>query len=163
SRTGTSITHFLWVGQVGYYADVENSALYMRQRSYNASIGRWQSRDPLYYVLNQRAYIYANNNAISMFDPSGLLCEVCRWRRIVDESKFNDHDDLLTHGQPHGFGILALVNVDHENRFQLKARHVDNPILFNYGLRDRRNSAGFMFGQVTVGKGKYWVPTRPFA
>ena len=49
SSTGTTVNPFRYGGQYGYYTDVETNDIYIRARSYNPSLGRWLSRDPIGY------------------------------------------------------------------------------------------------------------------
>src|SRR5690606_28057423 len=42
---------FRWVGSVGNYFDSETGLYYIRARTYQPTIARWTSVDPLFYML----------------------------------------------------------------------------------------------------------------
>ena len=54
----------------GEYWDVETDTLYLRNRSYNPSNGRFTSEDPIRAGLN--FYTYCNGNPLKYVDPWGL-------------------------------------------------------------------------------------------
>ncbi len=54
----------------GEYQDLCSGLIYLRNRYYDPSIGRFISEDPARDGLNW--YVYANNNPIKYIDPSGL-------------------------------------------------------------------------------------------
>ena len=54
----------------GEYVDEESGLIYLRNRYYDPSIGRFINEDPIKDGLNW--YIYANNNPIMFVDPLGL-------------------------------------------------------------------------------------------
>lgn len=54
----------------GEYYDAENGLIYLRNRYYDPSIGRFTSEDPIEDELNW--YVYANNNPVMFVDPWGL-------------------------------------------------------------------------------------------
>ncbi len=54
----------------GEYYDAETGFIYLRNRYYDSSIGRFISEDPIKDGLNW--YVYANNNPVKYSDPSGL-------------------------------------------------------------------------------------------
>lgn len=53
----------------GEYYDSETGSIYLRNRYYNAATGRFTSEDPAEDGTNW--YIYAGNNPVMFFDPSG--------------------------------------------------------------------------------------------
>ena len=66
-----------WIGDVpdpfgycGEYLDSESNLIYLRNRYYNSTIGRFITEDPVKDGLNW--YAYAGNNPVMFFDPSGL-------------------------------------------------------------------------------------------
>ncbi|MCL4202817.1 MAG: hypothetical protein KJ000_09990 [Pirellulaceae bacterium] len=99
--TGTTVTPFGWVGQVGYYWDEGTGTFYIRARVYEPVTGRWMSQDPLFYPVanalagfgthtvwanlrynRNRYYVgsadsvnlrqYAGDNPLVLSDPTGL-------------------------------------------------------------------------------------------
>ncbi len=55
----------------GEYYDQETENIYLRNRYYDASIGRFTTEDPIKDGINW--YVYANNNPVNYIDPSGLF------------------------------------------------------------------------------------------
>jgi RHS repeat-associated protein len=71
ARTGTTTNPFGYKGAVGYYMDESASDIYVRNRTYEPTIGRWLSTDPLGFVDGTslyRAYFVPIG-----VDPSGEL------------------------------------------------------------------------------------------
>jgi RHS repeat-associated protein len=69
ARTGTTTNPFGYKGAVGYYTDESTSDIYVRNRTYEPTIGSWLSTDPLGFVDGTslyRAYFVPNET-----DPSG--------------------------------------------------------------------------------------------
>ena len=57
-------------GYCGEYVDSESGNVYLRNRYYNSSTGRFITEDLAQDGLNW--YVYAGNNPVSFVDPSGL-------------------------------------------------------------------------------------------
>lgn len=57
-------------GYCGEYLDSESGLIYLRNRYYDSTIGRFINEDPIKDGLNW--YSYCGNNPIMMIDPSGL-------------------------------------------------------------------------------------------
>ena len=55
--------------------DASTSLSYFGVRYYDASLGRFISRDPMGYIDGPNMYIYCTNNPINWFDPFGTRCE----------------------------------------------------------------------------------------
>lgn len=70
ASTGSTINPFRWTGKVGYYWNEETENYYIRARTYQPTIGRWLSTDPLMFVDGVNLYLayFVPNN----IDPSGL-------------------------------------------------------------------------------------------
>lgn len=58
-------------GYCGEYTDLSSGLIYLRNRYYDPSIGRFISEDPVKNGLNW--YIYCSNNPINRIDPFGLF------------------------------------------------------------------------------------------
>jgi RHS repeat-associated protein len=64
----TTTNWFRYIGQFGYYFDLDTANYYLRARSYAPGWGRFQSRDPVY----NNVYAYSLNNPSNKIDPNGL-------------------------------------------------------------------------------------------
>jgi RHS repeat-associated protein len=74
SSTGVTVNTFRWVGELGYYYDVDRLSHYVRARTYNPRLARWLSRDRLEATAdNVNVYQYGGGNPLKLVDPSGLL------------------------------------------------------------------------------------------
>jgi len=65
---------FKYVGKHGYYLDTESALMLLGVRYYGNKTGRFVSLDP--FKDEQNWYLYAKNNPIVYFDPSGLQAGV---------------------------------------------------------------------------------------
>lgn len=74
TRTGTTPAFHLWIGEAGYYYDVETGLFSVRERPYEPDNGRWTTVDPLEFVETLNRYLYAQNAPLAHIDPSGLAC-----------------------------------------------------------------------------------------
>lgn len=54
----------------GEYYDEESGMVYLRNRYYNSTTGRFISEDPIKDGVNW--YVYAEDNPVNMWDPNGL-------------------------------------------------------------------------------------------
>jgi len=68
--TGTTPTPFGFAGQHGYQNDSVTGLMRLGHRFYDASVGRFLSRDPIQDGYNW--YTYCNNDPVNGVDPSGL-------------------------------------------------------------------------------------------
>jgi RHS repeat-associated protein len=59
-------------GQWGNYLDVETGLTLCGQRYYDASAGRWLTRDPISYAGGLNVYGYVGNNPVNFVDPAGM-------------------------------------------------------------------------------------------
>lgn len=90
SLVGSPTAQMGWVGEVGYYHDLETEDNYVRFRYYETTTGRWKSRDPIAGFLDasrlpsdrhvssqlqsvMAPYTYVGNMPIRHSDPSGLV------------------------------------------------------------------------------------------
>ena len=72
ASSGATTNPFGYKGAVGYYANPETDDLYVRARTYQPSIGRWLSVDPLGFAggdVNLARYV--GNNSPNHVDPAG--------------------------------------------------------------------------------------------
>ncbi len=79
----------------GEYTDTESGLIYLRNRYYDPSIGRFITEDPIRDGSNW--YIYCDNNPVMYVDPSGLIPSVMEaalmaehiytWNKSSDKEK----------------------------------------------------------------------------
>ena len=69
---GTNPNPFRFVGEQGYYTDVETEVNYIRERIYEPLIARWWSADPIGFVDTLNLFIYVSNRPMAYTDPSGM-------------------------------------------------------------------------------------------
>ena len=73
ASSGSTPTPFGFVGSAGYQQDSETGLMRLGHRMYDASTGRFISRDPIQAGYNW--YAYCENDSVNAVDPSGLLDE----------------------------------------------------------------------------------------
>ena len=71
-RTGTSINRQWYVGNLGYYRQVDQALDYVRARYYGSTRASFLSRDPL--GDGGPPYVYACLSPVRQTDPTGLSC-----------------------------------------------------------------------------------------
>ena len=79
----------------GEYADRETGLLYLRNRYYDPSTGRFISEDPIRDGTNW--YAYANNNPVMYIDPWGLESYILYIPEFEREA-YEDRQDLIDMG-----------------------------------------------------------------
>jgi RHS repeat-associated protein len=73
ASSGSTVNVFRWVGELGYYFDIDRLAHYLRARPYNPAIARFLIQDPLGFRASKwNLYTYVEQCPICYFDPSGL-------------------------------------------------------------------------------------------
>jgi RHS repeat-associated protein len=98
ASTGTTVNPFKWVGKYGYYTDNSTAQVYVRARTYQPTVARWASMDPLAFLDGLNRVAYAHSNPLNLVDPSGLKCCVCKWRRLgLGELIVGLDDGVLAH------------------------------------------------------------------
>jgi RHS repeat-associated protein len=76
--SGTTRNPFLWVGSLGYYADLDLLDYYLRARVYWPAIARFLSPDPIGFAGDpSNPYRYVANSVSQFLDPSGM--QAARW------------------------------------------------------------------------------------
>ena len=70
-RTGTTAMFQLWIGEMGYYYDLETGLFDVRDRTYGPPIGRWTATDPSGFIAGLNRYCYVDNAPIISADPRG--------------------------------------------------------------------------------------------
>jgi len=70
--SGTTTNWFRYIGQLGYYYDIDLAKYYIRARTYDPASGRFLSRDPIGLRNGGiTLYDYVRSNPIQFTDPSG--------------------------------------------------------------------------------------------
>jgi RHS repeat-associated protein len=74
SGSGGTTNPFQFVGRLGYYADADTGAYYVRARIYDPRSARFVSKDPASFASGDaNLYRYAAGNPVTGTDPSGLV------------------------------------------------------------------------------------------
>lgn len=141
SSTGTTVNPFRWVGNVGYYFDTATGLFYIRARTYQPTIARWTSVDPLFALLalkgmrardpigyaggSETLYSYCDSKVLKRLDPTGLAS--CTVKLVcVTLGGLAEHCGIETstdggatwnrwHVVSPGAGILSLDTCDVQN------------------------------------------------
>jgi len=73
--SGTITNPYLYVGELGYYADGDTGMYLLTQRWYNPVVGKFVVRDPMHQPIGimDVLYLYAEDNPILYADPSGYF------------------------------------------------------------------------------------------
>ena len=98
ASSGSNPTPFGFVGGSQYQTDTDSGLMLLGHRYYDASIGRFISRDPIYAGDNW--YAYCENNPLGGTDPEGLYVQITFDRQkgtlvVVD---VDTHKTLITIG-----------------------------------------------------------------
>jgi RHS repeat-associated protein len=70
--SGSTVNPYRYVGMQGYYYDLDLAKYYVRARTYDATTGRFLSREQKSSDRIIILYIYSNNNPVIFVDESGL-------------------------------------------------------------------------------------------
>ncbi len=73
AHTGTTENPFRYKGAWGYYTNSDTNDIYVRERIYEPTNGRWLSEDPLGQIDTPNQFWYVRNSPLSWMDPSGLI------------------------------------------------------------------------------------------
>jgi len=73
ARTGSANAHRLWLGEVGYYYDIETGLFWITVRPYDPVNGRWATVDLLLLMDEGNRYLYAQARPVLLADPSGRI------------------------------------------------------------------------------------------
>jgi RHS repeat-associated protein len=118
AQTGSMLNPLQYIGQKGYYKDLETGGYEVRRRSLDCNRGMWRSVDPLFSFVFLRqtltphshgsfaylvAYAYSHNSPLFYIDPSGLQqingtkrCSVESFNIKVDKAAiFSAKNDIL--------------------------------------------------------------------
>ena len=70
ATTGTTVNPYKYVAGSGYYTDDESGLMLLTLRYYDATLGRFITRDPA--SVGPNLYMYVGNNPLKYVDPTGL-------------------------------------------------------------------------------------------
>jgi RHS repeat-associated protein len=73
ASTGTTTNFFTWIGQRGYFREIETGEYALGLRQYQPNQARFKGPDPLSWQPDPNTYRYAENNPINRTDPSGMV------------------------------------------------------------------------------------------
>ncbi|MCL4207811.1 MAG: hypothetical protein KJ000_35445, partial [Pirellulaceae bacterium] len=102
AASGSTVSPFRWVGQVGYYWDDAAGTFYIRARVYEPVTGRWMSQDPLLRVYdaarldrcNFNSFAYCSSDPLNWMDASGW--NRCRVKSFaLDTWRCNYYKDIM--------------------------------------------------------------------
>ncbi len=97
-HTGDAENPFLYVGELGYYADWLDGAVcdyYVRARTYNPTIARWLSVDPHGFDSDDDNLVrYVGNQPLRFSDPSGEEHK-CDWGDCLENLYWDFHSSVL--------------------------------------------------------------------
>ena len=96
-KTSSIVNPFGYKGALGYYTNGETNDIYVRARTYEPSIGRWFSIDPISFLSGDpMLYLYARNSPIGVTDPSGLYVECdCGVFWTLKSGPYNHAGDII--------------------------------------------------------------------
>ena len=94
-------------GFAGGIYDVHLSITRFGARDYDASIGRWLTKDPIGLVGGLNTYVYAMGNPVMYIDPNGHLCfDFDKFANQIRDNRFNMEATLGTLAATLGVGTM---------------------------------------------------------
>jgi RHS repeat-associated protein len=165
AATGATTNTLRYAGQFGYYRD-SDERLYVRARHLEVTRGRWSSRDPYGWVLDEpNAYAYVRNAPSRWADPTGLAVDcgqisTCLKSRPAStcgcpaKGKHSYSDEFLTclfwqestfqTSNPGGIGTLTSVAITQLCQWGC-----------NFGIRERADAEGKNWCDGAVAASRY--------
>ena len=92
ANTGNTVNPYKYVAGSGYYTDDESGLMLLTLRYYDATLGRFITRDPA--SVGPNLYVYVSNNPLKYVDPTGLRKMTAaerKWASVI----FGKGDDAL--------------------------------------------------------------------
>ena len=166
-------------GYCGEFFDNESGLVYLRNRYYDSTTGRFITEDPVKAGLNW--YVYAENNPIIFIDPNGLdsyilyttnegsdFSEQANWQKEHLESQgervimreVNDYDSFIFEWNMIGYDYDIGENVS-VNKVIIYCHGNDRTLILEDGSAtkalsiDGKNSSGFPIGNLSYLEYKY--------
>ena len=142
ANTGTTVNPYKYVAGSGYYADDESDLMLLTFRYYDATLGRFITRDPA--SVGPNLYVYVSNNPLKYVDPTGLrkLKEAeMKWASVI----FGEGEDALIDYDT--VNIFAGDTISLQVCGDLDARAV--PLLRSIYFRKTNISANLLIHELT--------------
>lgn len=130
SHTGASTNSFTYTGE---QVDLEAGLTFLRARYYDATLGRFVSKDKFPAMINeaqsQNRYVYVQNNPINLTDPTGNA-----WYDFLDAEKNGINNAVRSLWNDTGAGEYIVQNTPVVNDLVATAESMDT-FSQNYGRR----------------------------
>ena len=142
ATTGTTVNPYKYVAGYGYYTDDESGLMLLTLRYYDATLGRFITRDPA--SVGPNLYVYVSNNPLKYVDPTGLrkLKEAeMKWASVI----FGEGEDALIDYDT--VNIFAGDTISLQVCGDLDARAV--PLLRSIYFRKTNISANLLIHELT--------------
>jgi RHS repeat-associated protein len=145
------------------YQDDETDLLYYGYRYYNASAGRWISRDPIGKRGSQNCYAYCANNAQTACDALGMLSFDVKWhlKTKANDPIWGDDPGGLFQGETFQSGVdyTKASHLDKQGclTYDVEAKvHYDIYILDGVDPEQDKTSSGRTLGAHEMGHVSYY-------
>ena len=103
-QNSSAVTNaYEYVGGYGV-RDVSTNRYVMGVRTYDASLGRFLSQDPIGFSSDSDFYRYAMNNPVNKIDPSGLCCDSGNNKYLCSYYLTLPNEDFIDYGW-YSFGV----------------------------------------------------------
>ena len=122
AHTGSTVNPFQYIGQKGYYWDVETNEYGVRRRLFCPRRSRWLSPDPLLLLRHKPLYIYCANRCVLTIDPSGLAHFAIN---VVDAAYKTDCGEMVLGGVTFDFYFFDEAGAPCDGYFVQKIDIVD--------------------------------------
>jgi len=121
SSSGSLSNPYQYVGEEGYYTEEDTGLQLLGQRWYDAEVGRFISRDPIFsspiFLMNlENLYSFASNNPTNEVDPSGLHSYI----REVVFTKMPDFSSIKDPCDSFHIGTIIAVQIGGFNKWQFQ-------------------------------------------
>ena len=112
ANTGTTVNPYRYVAGSGYYTDDESGLMLLTLRYYDATLGRFITRDPA--SVGPNLYAYVSNNPLKYVDPTGLR-EMTDHEREVARTMYGPSGTVINYDEVNivvqGWGLRTFCYV----------------------------------------------------